>query len=332
MSRQHKPQTPRRLFRNRERTGVVASSVAGAEPSDVDRILRDGEALLQEGRLAEAEACLRRVVAIAGERTPARGAAHAWLGWLAADRGDLEGALDGYRVASQHQPDESGIRADHGFILNRLGRFEEAASELREAIRLDPGLPTAHFNLGISLLGQGDFERGWAEYEWRLRMDLPWIHYRTTEFPRWDGEPLAGRTILLHTEQGIGDTIQFIRFAPLVKARAGRVLLAFPPEMAPLSGLLHWAVHCTVRSRRRPAGTPRRTECAMGRACFPDESAVHSRHDPEHDPASPLHRSRAGARRALATGHGVHRGVQGGYCLAWRRGPSRRPLSLLPLG
>ena len=244
MSRQHKPQKPRRLFRNRERPGVGAPPVVGASPPDVEGILSDGEALFQAGRLVEAEAGFRRVVAIAGERTPARGAAHAWLGRLAAVRGDLYGALEGYQVACQHQPDEPEIRDERGFILNRLGRFEEAASELREAIRLDPGSPSAHFNLGISLLAQGDFERGWAEYEWRLQMDSPAFHYRTTDCPQWEGEPLAGRTILLHTEQGIGDTIQFIRFAPLVKARAGRVLLAFPPEMAPLSGLLHWAVRC----------------------------------------------------------------------------------------
>ena len=245
MTRQRKPQKPRRLFRNREIAGVVSPRAKGGAPPDVNGILSDGETHFDAGRLAEAEAGFRRVVAIAGEGTPARGEAHAWLGRLAAVRGDLHEALDCYRVACEHQPDEPEIRDERGFILNRLGRYDEAASELREAIRLDPGSPSAHFNLGISLLAQGDYERGWAEYEWRLRIDSPAFHFRTTDCPRWEGEPLPGRTILLHTEQGIGDTIQFIRFAPLVKARARRVLLAFPPEMAPLSGLLHWAVRCS---------------------------------------------------------------------------------------
>jgi hypothetical protein len=229
---------PQRLFRGRDRAEAVV-------PPDVDDILKGGEAAFRAGRLAEAEARFRRVVAIASDGTPARAAAHARLGRLAADRGDLCEALACYQVACAQQPDDPGLHDDRGYILNRLARFDEAASELREAIRLDPGLPSAHFNLGISLLAQGEFERGWAEYEWRLEMDFPWIHYRPADCPQWEGEPLPGRTILLHAEQGLGDAIQFIRFAPLVRARAGRVLLAFPPEMAPLAGLLHWAVRCT---------------------------------------------------------------------------------------
>jgi hypothetical protein len=252
MSRRRGQERPRRRFRDRDRQRGVPAARA-----DVAGILDDGEAHFHAGRFADAEACFRQVVAIAGERTPARGAAHAWLGRLAAVREDLCEALDCYRAACQHQPDEPEIRDERGFILNRLGRFDEAASELREAIRLDPGSPSAHFNLGISLLAQGDFARGWAEYEWRLRMDFPWIHYRSTDCPRWEGEPLAGRTILLHAEQGLGDTIQLIRFAPLVKAQAGRAILAFPPEMAPLAGLLHWAVRCASATAGDPPEPPR---------------------------------------------------------------------------
>ena len=104
---------------------------------------------------------------------------------------------------------------------------------LAARLRLKPAYAEAHKNLGILWLLQGDFARGWPEYEWR---------WRTKEFapyvlplPRWDGSPLQGKTILLSAEQGLGDTIQFIRYAPLVKQRGGTVLLQCPPA---LRGLL----------------------------------------------------------------------------------------------
>ena len=74
-----------------------------------------------------------------------------------------------------------------------------------------------HTNRALTWLAEGDYERGWVEYEWRWKSQLA-APYRPTQ-PRWDGSPLDGKTILLHAEQGLGDTLQFIRYAPLVKAR-----------------------------------------------------------------------------------------------------------------
>jgi hypothetical protein len=116
-----------------------------------------------------------------------------------------------------------------------MGRYEEAMPCLERAIGLRPDLAIIHWNRAIALLLEGRLTEGWAEAEWRfaytpaLRRDFPQ--------PAWDGRSdLAGRTILLHAEQGLGDAIQFCRYAPMVAARGGgdRVVLECQPELAAL--------------------------------------------------------------------------------------------------
>jgi hypothetical protein len=112
------------------------------------------------------------------------------------------------------------------------GSHAEAVVHLQQALRLQPGFADAHKNLAMTWLQQGNYEQGWPEYEWRWRCkEFPKLPYAQ---PRWDGSPLQGRTILLHTEQGLGDTIQFIRYASLVQARGGRVVVACQRALVPL--------------------------------------------------------------------------------------------------
>src|SRR5208283_1608123 len=89
-----------------------------------------------------------------------------------------------------------------------------------------------HMNQSLLLLLTGDFEHGWAEYQWRWKTK----DFQQREFsrPLWDGQPLKGRTILLHPEQGLGDVIQFIRYAPLVKQAGARVLVECPKPLVRL--------------------------------------------------------------------------------------------------
>ena len=110
--------------------------------------------------------------------------------------------------------------------LARQGNLDEALLCYEQALRLRPDYPEPRRNRAFIWLSRGDFERGWAEYEWRLKCQN--LRVLNVNRPRWTGEDLKGRTILLHAEQGLGDTLQFIRFAAQVKRRGGRVLLACP--------------------------------------------------------------------------------------------------------
>jgi hypothetical protein len=115
-----------------------------------------------------------------------------------------------------------------------LGRDAEALTCLRRALILRPGLPEAEETDAIWLLRYGRFREGWRKYEARFDTHENRHLRRPFTQPKWQGEPLRGRTILLHAEQGFGDALQFIRYAPMVAARGGRVILGVYPGIAPL--------------------------------------------------------------------------------------------------
>jgi hypothetical protein len=119
-----------------------------------------------------------------------------------------------------------------GAIFIQQGRLSEGESHSQRALAVAPGMAEAQRNLAILHLLQGDFARGWAEYEARWRCgDLTLPDY---EQPMWNGESIQGRTILLRCEQGLGDTLQFIRYAKLLKKRGARVLAAVQSVLLPI--------------------------------------------------------------------------------------------------
>ncbi|WP_051625795.1 tetratricopeptide repeat protein [Kozakia baliensis] len=119
-----------------------------------------------------------------------------------------------------------------GHALLNLNRSQEALTVFDEAMRLAPELPIMRFARATALLKSGDFENGWREYEWRWRdCQSP---RRDIDAPLWQGEALQGRRILLHAEQGFGDSLQFVRFAPQLAARGAYVVLHVPQTLARL--------------------------------------------------------------------------------------------------
>jgi tetratricopeptide (TPR) repeat protein len=130
------------------------------------------------------------------------------------------------------------LYVNKGTALRALNRDDEAMASFAAALALKPDFAEAHLKASLVRLRHGDFARGWKDYEWRWRQGDLAARRRNFSAPLWLGEaPIAGKTILLHAEQGFGDTLQFVRYAPFVARTGARVVLECQPELkALLSG------------------------------------------------------------------------------------------------
>jgi tetratricopeptide (TPR) repeat protein len=150
---------------------------------------------------------------------------HDNLGRVLAEQGKLSEAIVSFREAVALRPDYADAHNNLGTVLKETGALDEAVGCFRTAIRHNAKLALAHHNLAMALLLHGDLAEGWREYEWRWRVPQPTDLPRNFIQPQWQGEAGAGRTLLIHAEQGFGDTIQFCRYARLAHTRGLRVVL-----------------------------------------------------------------------------------------------------------
>jgi tetratricopeptide (TPR) repeat protein len=151
----------------------------------------------------------------------------------ALDRLDrLEEAIGCYQQALAIKPDCPETLNDLATVRTRQGKFDEALAVYDRALSLKPGLGAALLNRSLLQLLLGNFEQGWTDFDWRSKQ--PGIDRREFAQPLWDGSALNGRTILLSAEQGLGDTMQFIRYVPLVKQRGASVIVECQPVLVPL--------------------------------------------------------------------------------------------------
>jgi hypothetical protein len=138
------------------------------------------------------------------------------LGWFEAAVAEFEETL-------RLEPNFAMAHNNIGKALREQGQVNEAMVSYERAIALQADYAEAHFNRAEIWLMHGEFQLGWPEYEWRW--ELPKVGRRSNNPPRWDGAALDGRTIVVHTEQGLGDTIHFVRYMPALKALGGKVIV-----------------------------------------------------------------------------------------------------------
>jgi Flp pilus assembly protein TadD len=147
--------------------------------------------------------------------------------------GRLEEAEAACKQALRLKPRYAEARSNLGIVLEEQGRFAEALAAFTEALQLEPDYADAFLNRALLQLLLGNFAAGWREFDWLWKASVA-PQQRTFSEPRWHGEPIAGRTILLHAEQGLGDTLQFIRYAPRLAYQGAKVLVACQPTLVPL--------------------------------------------------------------------------------------------------
>ncbi len=226
----------------------AACAACCLDPQRAEAHFLRGTALNALGRPAEAAAVLRRAVAL----DPYHAAAHLNLGNACADLDRLDEAEQFCRAAVRLDPTLAEAHVSLGFALTSLGRLGEAIAACEAAIALRPDFAQAHWNRATACLLRGDFHTGFEEYEWRKRHDRFRRDFLALPGPAWQGESLARRTILVHAEQGLGDTIQLSRFLPLLATRGARVALACDARLIPLLGTLPGVAEVVPRGAALP--------------------------------------------------------------------------------
>lgn len=262
------------------------------QPGNLDALHNRGNALLALGRPQDALTCFEQVLAGNPRHADAllnRGSAHASLGrndQALADfdaaltlmpghpaalynrgnalsaLGRYEEALAAFDRALAAAPNHVNAWNNRGRALQSLNRHADALESFDRAIALQKDYADAHFNRALSLLTLGDLGSGFEQYEWRWKRSGMSDTRRGYGRPLWLGEyPLARKTILLHAEQGLGDTIQFARYAPLLARAGANVVLEVQPELKNLLAGLAGVASCHARGEKLPAYDVR---CPLG--------------------------------------------------------------------
>jgi len=248
------------------------------KPDYFESLVNLGVVRQAQGRLDDAEAAYRRAIAL----KPDFAEIHHNLGGVLERGGDFAGAVGCYRralaikpdfplalnglgVALQRQGDDAAARAaferalalqpgfvealsNLGNLHHRRGRLEAAADCFRRAIAIQPDYAEAHRNLAHVLLLAGNFRDGWPEFAWRWRCrDFP-SERRPFAAPKWSGEPVAGKSVLVWGEQGVGDEVHFAEMVPDLAAAGARVVLECERRLAPLFARSFPAVACVARA------------------------------------------------------------------------------------
>ena len=200
------------------------------DPKDSEAWNNLGNVLKEMGKLDEAISCYDKAVHI----NPNFALAYSNMGTVYQDHGLFDKAYEHYQKALSIDPKSSSALNNMGVAFREEGLLDEAMTYCDKAIAADNDDAEAYWNRGITCLIGGKFIEGWQNYEWRFRKKDVMVIERNISQPRWMGQDITGQTILLYAEQGLGDAVQFIRYAPLVAERGAHVVVECQKELVKL--------------------------------------------------------------------------------------------------
>jgi len=225
------------------------TEVLARKPDRLDAVNNSGVVLQKLERFEEALARFEKALAI----TPNFAEAHSNRGNVLLRLGRPEEALDAYDRALAIKPKFATARNNRATALVALNRHQQAINDFNLALASNPGLAEVEFNRSLALIALGDFREGWRGFESRWGQEHWAGKRRNFPQPLWLGEqPIAGKTILVHNEQGYGDAIQFARYAPLVAAQGARVILEVHPPLKALMSTIANVAHVVATDEPLP--------------------------------------------------------------------------------
>jgi hypothetical protein len=238
------------------RAGRLDEAAAGyrallaEQPSQFDALHLLGVVANQKGDHRRAVDLIERALAIRSDDA----SAHHNVATAYAMLGDIDAVLAHEERAVALKPDFADAQFNRGKALAELGRWAEASAAYGAVVAAKPDAAEAQWNQALARLALGDYERGWRQYEFRWRNPETASQQRSFTPPLWQGDAdIAGRTVLLHAEQGLGDAIQFCRYVPLVAEAGARVVLEVPASLVRLMTTLDGVRHVVARGAALPA-------------------------------------------------------------------------------
>ena len=197
-------------------------------PNHADTHLSLGNILREIGNLEEAKVSTHKAI----ELNPGQADYHSNLGGILRDIGQLKDAEISIRKAIELNPNLADAHSNLGGILRDIGDLKEAEVSTRKSLELKPNFAEAHYNLSLILLQLGDYKSGWEEYEWRFKQNNPTLLSAHSKCSRWDGTTTElDSQLLLISEQGLGDTLQFMRYAIALRNQGIAVSLCAQPKL-----------------------------------------------------------------------------------------------------
>jgi len=200
-----------------DRAEAVYRQALVSDGEFVDAALNLANLLQARKKLPDALAAYRRTLQIAGHQPHI----YANMGALFRKMEDYEAAHTAYKRSMILKPFDPGVYYNQGNLRRAEDRLDEADVSYRRSLVCRPNSAEVHWNRSLALLAAGDLDRGFREYEWRWDYKEFPSKRRHFKQPMWDGQPLKNKTLLVHTEQGVGDVLQFLRFMPMLRERLG---------------------------------------------------------------------------------------------------------------